>query len=407
MKLVEYDTLVPETLLIQPHIAWLLANVPDLIESGDKEQVTMTLEDLAVKYAKLQGKILALEIKVEEFDDDTRNILLLEGGKMSTLAQGSVDACLVVSVTTDSIAGFEAAEDCLRGAWAETIVVRGEMALEKESRYAKAYGAHPPFNMVGVATGRMTGDPFVPAAWLFKEEEMALNHCLDARDKAGEAEALEAAKANLTAKVTGNTIEMGETVKEHPEVIDLVEDPCPTCDKPGAPGQPACTGCHGFRVGLYGRFGGGNKPSPAMNFQAQYENASKGWFIHDEQALPDHLRNAHSMLDIAAKAEAAGALTNARIWRDAAQESFAEYNATTKPPEPVGLNEPPPGAKASVASESEANKDAHVCGIRGVPCDTCHAADLVAAKEAEEAEEDCEDCGGNGIDCAGCPEQKP
>lgn len=368
MKLVEYDTLVPETLLIQPHIAWLLANVPDLIESGDKEQVTATLEDLAVKYAKLQGKILALEIKVEEFDDDTRNILLLEGGKMSTLAQGSVDACLVVSVTTDSIAGFEAAEDCLRGAWAETIVVRGEMALEKESRYAKAYGAHPPFNMVGATTGRLSG-PYCPSEWFFPKNLWATN---TPAEKVEEAEALEAAKANLTAKVTGNTIEMGETVKEHPEVIDLVEDPCPTCDKPGAPGQPACTGCPGFRVGLYGRFGVG--------------------------VFDDHLCHAYHMVGMATRAKAAGAFTDAQVYQDAAKEALIEYNAA------------PPGAKASVASESDAIKDTHVCGIRGVPCDTCHAADLVAAKEAEEAEEakeDCEDCGGNGIDCAGCPEQKP
>lgn len=139
MKLVKYDTLVPEMLLIQPHISWLL-----------------------------------------------------EDGEMSILAQGSVNSCIVVSVTTDTIAGFEAAEDCLREALAEAIVRRGEMVLEKEARYAAAYG-NPTF----------------------------LADILDHWEDREETEALNTIKATLTTKANRCDLQLRETVEEGPEIIDL------------------------------------------------------------------------------------------------------------------------------------------------------------------------------------------
>lgn len=306
MKLVQYDTLVPDMLLIQPHIAWLLGNVPKMLSGEDAERVVNTLEDLAVKYARLQGKILELEVKVEEFDDDTRNVLLLEDGEMSIIAQGSVNACLVVSVTTDTIAGFETAEDCLREALAETIVRQGEMVLEKEARYAKATN---PFNIKGVTTGRMSGHH---SHGLERGRAMATEH------EVGYAEALDAIKATLTTKAQRCDPQLRETVTEHPEAIDQFEmfgvgpdlDPCPSCDKPGAPGQPACTGCRGF--------------TPKERTPGAIERAWEAEQAERPLTLEDYLRHAQEMTDMAVHAESVGATVNAKMYRDAADLAEAK-----------------------------------------------------------------------------------
>ena len=46
MKIVPYDTLIPDVAGIQPNIAWLLANVTH------HEKVTSVLEDLQLKFAR-------------------------------------------------------------------------------------------------------------------------------------------------------------------------------------------------------------------------------------------------------------------------------------------------------------------------------------------------------------------
>jgi len=67
MKIVPYDTLIPDVAGIQPNIAWLLAHVPDASE---------VLEDLQLKYSKLQGKILQLESEVLEFEEGDVLVIL-------------------------------------------------------------------------------------------------------------------------------------------------------------------------------------------------------------------------------------------------------------------------------------------------------------------------------------------
>jgi len=117
-KIVAYDTLIPEIAGIQPNIAWLLANV------NGSDRITEVLEDLQLKYARLQGKILELESGVVE------------------LEVGTVTVTLPEEETGDDLAYVE---EALRSTLAETIVQRGEEQLERErleknQRYAQLYG---------------------------------------------------------------------------------------------------------------------------------------------------------------------------------------------------------------------------------------------------------------------------
>jgi len=117
-KIVAYDTLIPEIAGIQPNIAWLLANVTG------SDRITEVLEDLQLKYARLQGKILELESGVVE------------------LEEGTVTVTLPEEETDDDLAYVE---EALRTTLAETIVQRGEEQLERErleknKRFAQIYG---------------------------------------------------------------------------------------------------------------------------------------------------------------------------------------------------------------------------------------------------------------------------
>ena len=62
MNLVIYDSLLPHILGITPHLAWLLANVPPMIEDEDDgSQVTRVLRELILKQSHLQGILLDME----------------------------------------------------------------------------------------------------------------------------------------------------------------------------------------------------------------------------------------------------------------------------------------------------------------------------------------------------------
>jgi len=118
MKIVPYETLLSDVVGIQPHIAWLLANVPDVIPNRNyvtRSKVTAFLEDLQLKYAQLQEKILNLEADAIEMED------------------GAVFVALPAE--TDDDLSF--AEDALRTALAEVIVRRGEEELKAEARRDK------------------------------------------------------------------------------------------------------------------------------------------------------------------------------------------------------------------------------------------------------------------------------
>ncbi len=190
-KIVVYDTLIPDVADIQPNIAWLLAHVPDLVfyhnTEGDRERVTEVLEDLQLKCAKLQGKVLELEANVVE------------------LEEGSVTVALPEEETDDDLAY---AEEALRSALAEVIVQRGEQRLEKgrvakNRKYAGLYGGNPCGEKI-----LWDGNPGVE--WRFTEEDIQQFKALSAsytslqdaieqtQIECEEAEAFKAAKATVT-----------------------------------------------------------------------------------------------------------------------------------------------------------------------------------------------------------------
>lgn len=120
VKIVAYDTLIPEIADIQPSIAWLLANVTG------SDRVTKNLENLLLKFTRLQGKILELEVSAV------------------VLEEGSITVVLPEEAGDD----LAYAEDALRTQLAEVIVRRGEEQLdrynlEKTARYAELYGCNP------------------------------------------------------------------------------------------------------------------------------------------------------------------------------------------------------------------------------------------------------------------------
>jgi len=113
MNLVIYDSLLPHILGITPHIAWLLAAVPPMIEDEeDRRQVTRVLEELALKQAHLQGILLDLEANL---------IPISEEGSVTTICPNTID-------------GLTIAEQLLRENLAEVIVTRGEMELAAEAK---------------------------------------------------------------------------------------------------------------------------------------------------------------------------------------------------------------------------------------------------------------------------------
>jgi hypothetical protein len=114
-KIVQYDTLLSEVADIQPTIAWLLSNVPPRLKNPDVSKfITSLLEDLQLKHAKLQGKILELEANVIELED----------------------GAVAVNVPDDVEDGAAYIENALRDALAEIIIQRGEERLEAEAHHA-------------------------------------------------------------------------------------------------------------------------------------------------------------------------------------------------------------------------------------------------------------------------------
>ena len=130
MKIVPYDTLIPDMAGIQPGIAWLLALVPSMLPTEvTRSKVTEVLENLQLKYANLHGKILQLESEVQEYAEGDVIVALSDTGDR----------------TLPSARDLEVAEEALRTGLAEVIVQRGEQRLEKERqeknlKYAKLYG---------------------------------------------------------------------------------------------------------------------------------------------------------------------------------------------------------------------------------------------------------------------------
>lgn len=117
MKIVPYDTLIPDVTGIQPGIAWLLAIVPGMLPTEvTRNKVTGVLENLQLNYANLHGKILQLESEVQEY---------AEGDVIVALSDNE-------NRTLPSDQDLEVAEEALRTALAEVIVQRGEQRLEKE-----------------------------------------------------------------------------------------------------------------------------------------------------------------------------------------------------------------------------------------------------------------------------------
>jgi len=202
VKIVPYDTLVPDIAGIQPNIAWLLANVPrsipyttSMVAAADRSCVMDVLEDLQLKFAKLQGKVLELE--AHAFEAKT----------------GDVYVILPEESTDDDDAAF--VEEALRSTLAELIVNQGEKQLEKERleknrKYAKLYGG----DFLKLVQG-----PGSQIRWRFTAEDVehwkAMTHTLiqdpggwsdsiqeairKSREEAEEAEALKAAKATAAA----------------------------------------------------------------------------------------------------------------------------------------------------------------------------------------------------------------
>lgn len=130
MKLTEHKSLIPFAVAIQPHLAWMLATVPDMIRDGNKAaKVLDVLEDLNLKFARLNGQILEQDSKV--FTVDEEDILLVGEGK---LTQVKSDGGPIVVIATDSdVESLKSTEEVLREALAEIIVTRGEAELEAEA----------------------------------------------------------------------------------------------------------------------------------------------------------------------------------------------------------------------------------------------------------------------------------
>ncbi len=142
MKIVPYDTLVPDIAGIQPNSAWLLASFPQIIYDVPRDRVQAALEDLQLKFSKLQGKILELEANAVEFNE------------------GSVTIALPEEIGDD----LAYAEDALRTALAEVIVQRGEQELEsrrkeKNDKIREIYG------------GLLKFDP-TPIEWILTAEDV-------------------------------------------------------------------------------------------------------------------------------------------------------------------------------------------------------------------------------------------
>jgi hypothetical protein len=249
--------------------------------------------------------IPGLETPVLELEDGKRHVLVIEGDGVDIITS-EMSEPISVTAMEDTLSGWEAAIDALKTALAEAIVQRGEKQLEKEALYAACYGnrevlmdivngkayeecfekAHGccgdhPFSVAGAMTGRMVSvEPFFPSP--LRNLRASLRKC---RKEAEEGtEALAAVKATLTTKVLHGKVELAEAVEE---------DPCPACEKPGIPGQPACTDCHGFEV--------------------------------KQPTLEDYLRHAQEALDMAGKADQEGAVENARKWREVADERMRDY----------------------------------------------------------------------------------
>ncbi len=110
MNLVIYDSLLPHILGITPHLAWLLANVPPMINENDRCQVTRVLRELILKQSHLQGILLDMEANLIPINE-----------------KGSVTA-----LCPDTVEGLTLVEQLLREALAEAIITRVEMEVEAE-----------------------------------------------------------------------------------------------------------------------------------------------------------------------------------------------------------------------------------------------------------------------------------
>jgi PHD/YefM family antitoxin component YafN of YafNO toxin-antitoxin module len=131
MNLVSYQSLIPSSVAIQPHLAWLLATVPDLIEDPERScKVREVLEELNVKYSLLSGKIIDLESRVVAVN--TEDILIVGDDEVVVVHDTGLPA--VVIVTREDVESLKDTEKSLRAGLAEVIVSRGEAELEVEAQ---------------------------------------------------------------------------------------------------------------------------------------------------------------------------------------------------------------------------------------------------------------------------------
>ncbi len=158
MKIATFDTLIPDVVAVQPHMAWMLATVPDLIADLDRrKQVWKTLKDLNLKFALLEGRIIELETNALPLDDELTVVLVTDGDlTLSPLPVDPDTSAKIMVFSSDTVTSKRMAEEGLREALAEAIVARGEAeleagleagidaaleaTLEKEKRFAERYG---------------------------------------------------------------------------------------------------------------------------------------------------------------------------------------------------------------------------------------------------------------------------
>jgi len=128
MNVVEFNSLIPSAVAIQPHLVWMLATVPALIEDEAKrQQVTDVLEDLNLKFATLNGEIIELETNVQTFE--TGDVLFVGQGELIKAPDDKPTVIIPRDLSVGSLTDTEAA---LRTALAEVIVSRGELEIQQE-----------------------------------------------------------------------------------------------------------------------------------------------------------------------------------------------------------------------------------------------------------------------------------
>ncbi len=157
MKLVTFDTLIPDIVAIQPSLAWMLANVPNMICPERRDDVREIIENLCLRSANLNGRIIELETKAIPLDSELTVVFASDNGDLtpSSMPTDPDTSAKIIVITSDTVESLRCAEEGLREALAEVIVARGEAELDeldelaeaeaeeaatKETKFAEAYG---------------------------------------------------------------------------------------------------------------------------------------------------------------------------------------------------------------------------------------------------------------------------